>query len=243
VLKCLRSIKAEDFVALEGPITTQLACIDGFVFSEHPYRSFKKGNYAPITLMAGNVKDEGTIFTRSTPEVFSKDVYMSILDQLFGPKLAAEIIAVYPCEKFNASNCHVALNHVVGDNFIVCPTKLILDTYSGRAFGYVFTHTPSWVSAVDPSLGAYHSSEIPFVFSTLQNTYPHTPEEDQLAMQITSFWSDFAQHSDPDKNGEWPIYAAPRYTRTLLDLPSAQEDNYATEYCQFWNKVYDVLYG
>src|SRR5579875_485186 len=60
-----------------------------------------------------------------------------------------------------------------------------------------------------PTRGAYHSSEIEYVFETLASKpYPWRPEDWKLSDMISSYWTNFAKTGNP--NGEhlphWPQY-------------------------------------
>eukprot|EP00295_Goniomonas_pacifica_P015684 CAMPEP_0175865176 /NCGR_PEP_ID=MMETSP0107_2-20121207/33504_1 /TAXON_ID=195067 ORGANISM="Goniomonas pacifica, Strain CCMP1869" /NCGR_SAMPLE_ID=MMETSP0107_2 /ASSEMBLY_ACC=CAM_ASM_000203 /LENGTH=107 /DNA_ID=CAMNT_0017182555 /DNA_START=30 /DNA_END=350 /DNA_ORIENTATION=- len=60
-------------------------------------------------------------------------------------------------------------------------------------YSYIFAHRPSWAgSAVE---GAYHSSEIEFVFSTVGIHPTATSDEMALGRNMTHAWAQFAKTS------------------------------------------------
>ena len=71
---------------------------------------------------------------------------------------------------------------------------------------------------ISPKAGAYHSSEIPLLFGTTEDTGKDTPSETKLARNMRHAWAEFAK--DP-VNGlvklGWPVYnqngeLIPRFT-------------------------------
>jgi len=141
-----------------------------------------------------------------------------------------------------------ALTQIQGDSELVCPTIQIADSLipSGISnFVYVFSHNPYW--AHNPSQGAFHSSEIAFVFSTLPSTYPYQANEIPLANQMTTLWTNFMTSGNPLKpvvpaGVVWPQYTADTKTRIVLDITDGTLKQWKTSQCAFWNTIYQMQY-
>jgi para-nitrobenzyl esterase len=76
-----------------------------------------------------------------------------------------------------------------------------------KAFLYQFTHVPPSPNA--KTWGAYHASEIAYVFGTLRNrSWPYTPADFKLSDEMSSYWVNFAASGDPNGKGlpEWKPY-------------------------------------
>ena len=76
-----------------------------------------------------------------------------------------------------------------------------------KAFLYQFTHVPPSPNA--KTWGAYHASEIPYVFGTLRNrSWPFTETDFKLSQEMASYWTNFAIAGDPNGKGlpAWAPY-------------------------------------
>lgn len=80
---------------------------------------------------------------------------------------------------------------------------------------YVYLYTRVGDDSVSRRIGAYHSSEITFVFGRPQPLNPvagHTSYDARLADAMSDYWVSFARNADPNgppAAGKWPIW--PRY--------------------------------
>jgi para-nitrobenzyl esterase len=78
---------------------------------------------------------------------------------------------------------------------------------SRTVFTYYFDRVIPWPA--HPEFGAFHTSEVPYVFDTIGKLdRPWLPVDTKLADQLSSYWSNFAKNGDP--NGTelppWPAY-------------------------------------
>jgi para-nitrobenzyl esterase len=94
------------------------------------------------------------------------------------------------------------------------------------AFLYLFAwHTPM----LDGRLGAFHSSEIAFVFDNADryvNLIGGLPEALDLSTKISEAWIRFARHGDPSHAGlpPWPAVAEGKVPTTVFDTRCALKD-------------------
>ena len=75
-------------------------------------------------------------------------------------------------------------------------------------YAYLWTHAEPGPDAA--RYGAFHSSEIPYVFDTLDASpeRPFTALDRQLAAEMGSYWVNFVKTGDPNGPGlpAWPAY-------------------------------------
>jgi para-nitrobenzyl esterase len=79
---------------------------------------------------------------------------------------------------------------------------------SGKVYTYFFDRAIQWPE--HPEFGAFHTSEIPYVFGNLELTlHPFEPIDQQVSDAISSYWMNFAASGDPNGKllADWPVYA------------------------------------
>ena len=90
-----------------------------------------------------------------------------------------------------------------------------LTTAAGaNAFLYLFSHVPP--SPRRAELGAFHASELPYVFNVLtvgdprEAGFAYTPADHQLADQMSTYWANFVSTGDPNGPSlpKWTVYDA-----------------------------------
>jgi carboxylesterase type B len=248
IASCLRAIPAQDLQV--ASITMQYApyaVVDGLEIPVHPYNAISAGRVNPVPLLSGNVLNEGTLFAK-VPQPLSFNAYQQYLIRLFAVANPL-VLEQYPCNS-SSTDCWPVLASVIGDFYLVCPTKQLADSLLSKAvpnYAYLFTHTPSWSVQVFPKGGAFHSSEIPFVFSTLTTAYPtSTPAENFLSNEMTGLWTNFGNTGNPNQprnvSEMWPAYTSPNGTRIVLDTTLSLISAWKMVECEFWNTVYRLLY-
>jgi para-nitrobenzyl esterase len=83
--------------------------------------------------------------------------------------------------------------------------RLQTKTGRSRAFVYYFSRVPPGPAGA--RLGAYHASEIRYVFDNIRSPLP---ADRKLADTMSSYWVNFAITGDPNRTGlpAWPPYSA-----------------------------------
>jgi len=102
------------------------------------------------------------------------------------------------------------------ENAFVVPELLVADSMKTPVYFYEFTRAPP--TALGKRFGVYHSSEIPYVFGTLDAADGYTEEDFALSEKMMGYWTNFAETGDPNGVGlpEWPVYQA--QAREYLEL-------------------------
>ncbi|MDQ2665469.1 MAG: carboxylesterase family protein [Gemmatimonadota bacterium] len=80
-------------------------------------------------------------------------------------------------------------------------------TSKSPAFAYYFTRGIPWPE--HPDFGAFHSSEVPYVFGTLDAlARPWTDVDRRLSEVMMDYWVNFAMRGNPNGPGlqPWPAF-------------------------------------
>jgi len=248
VASCLRNISSANLLAGANSLGFGTnAVVDGRELPLHPYQAVSTNRINPVPLLSGNVLNEGTLFVGGYPRPVSLQTYTQFLVKQFAV-LNTLVLTQYPC---NQSDCWPVMAEVIGDFTLVCPTIQIANSLISSSkgnYGYVFSHVPSWSLPVYHNVGAFHSSEIAFVFSTLAISYTTvTPVETILSNQMTQLWTNFAITGNPNLPNNitqiWPSYtSSSNYTRIVFNDTLSTRPAWKILECAFWDNIYRILF-
>ena len=183
--------------------------------------------------------------------------YTALTDLYFPPK-GREAIHDIPRYQPRSGDDTDAMAHLLTDYLFTCPNKLALANASAPAWGYQFTHVPSFdvwpgitICAPDQKK-VCHTFELPFVFGdatpvTRQLTPPgdrFTPAEQTLSEEMAGYWIRFAETLDPNHDGapDWPRFTKEKPVRHILDETTGQKTDLGAN-CTMWDGVGYALPG
>ena len=181
--------------------------IDGYFLPQSTEEIYRAGNENHVALLAGWNTNEGGIGGGHPPATAQS--WTARAHAMF-PENAAEFLKLFPAK--DDEQARQSADAFAADSFIALGTWEWIQAHQATGgapvYRYHFEQAPP-MPAGQPTRGAYHSSEIEYVFETLASKpYPWRPEDWKLSDMISSYWTNFAKTGNP--NGEhlpqWPQY-------------------------------------
>mmetsp|Transcript_105336 Transcript_105336/g.187255 ORF Transcript_105336/g.187255 Transcript_105336/m.187255 type:complete len:664 (-) Transcript_105336:230-2221(-) len=216
-----------------------------------------------VDVLVGSNLDEGTEFMSLAPSIAcnaSEADFQKWIESFLGQDVENKIMELYApanltrplpaCqktdymgrpigEKINGEEAvyYNAAMRIAGDVSIVCPSVRLAQAVRGKAFAYTFSMTPnlSWNFDDTQIMGAFHGSEVPFVFGTMKEL--KTAAEQELSKKMSCYWSSFARNADPSKDScastPWPVFDKSSQTMMQLSaiIQAKPQDDLAAARC------------
>jgi para-nitrobenzyl esterase len=221
--------------SLDGQQVTDVAAANGFfpffvvdgrVLPRQVVEVFDRGEQAKVPLLAGFNSGEIRSLRALAPAVpadaatYEKEIRARYADQ------AEAFLKLYPASDLQESiwaTTRDALYGWTAERLMRKQTAL-----GAPSFLYLFDH--GYAAANEKGLHAFHASELPFMFGTLDRTpvnwpkIPATGTEQQLSRAMLDYWASFARTGAPAASGQppWPAYGAARAYMAFEDAPVAK---------------------
>jgi para-nitrobenzyl esterase len=200
-----------------GPSGLRFAPIVDGLFLPDAATVGKNTNDTPI--LTGMTANEGTglnpNYGKTTAESFRQQ-----LESQYGA-LASDAASLYRAkDDAQAQAAEDALGRDRGLASMYVWAKGRLPQTKYPVFAYLWTHVEPGPDSA--RYRVFHSSEIPYVFSTLDKAErPFTARDFALARRLGTYWVNFVKTGDPNEIGlpEWPALEAKR--RQVLELGDA----------------------
>jgi para-nitrobenzyl esterase len=182
---------------------------DGMIVSQTPQQALESGNYNKVPLMIGaNGADIGFPRWHTLDETWAA----------FGPK-ADEAKAAYDP---SGSGSVMMVGWKIGaDLMMIEPARYVAKMIAEAglpSYEYRFSYVAESIRKQVP--GAFHATEIPFVFDTVKDKYGPalTDADEKASQQMHAYWVNFAKTGDPNGGGlpNWPRYSGA--TDELMDF-------------------------
>jgi para-nitrobenzyl esterase len=225
-----------DFVGTKG--AGWFPTVDGVDVPMDPAQAFATGQFTKVPTLLGTNANEGSLFFLGNTAVATDADFVSLMERFF-PGHGAEILARYPSSTFGTPVA--AASVAFGEGALMCPSRRLTRTLAGAGvptYLYDFRRAPD--SGKSLGLGAYHSSEVQFVFgnpTTLSDSL--TDAEKKLSAEMMGDWGRMARSGDPNGSGAfaWPKFDLAKETTLVLDLEVHTEVDVHKDACDFWDKL------
>ena len=206
-LDALRAKSADD--VLKAGASAQRAwqiIVDGRYIAEDLSVTFSQGKQRAVDVLLGSNKDEGTFpffgllsgnaqqFTANSRARFgdSADTFLKLYPAGSAAEGRTSQLAAFRDELSWQMRTWAELQAKLG---------------RPKAYVYYFTHEPPAAQG-QQNLGATHTAEIPYAFSTPPPGRVWTDADRKLADTMSSYWVNFALNGDPNASGlpVWPAF-------------------------------------
>jgi para-nitrobenzyl esterase len=223
--------------AMDGGALTKAAVADGFapfgvvdgkVLPAQLVDVFDKGEEAPVPVLAGfNSGEIRSLRFLAPPAPALASTYEKAIRERYGD-LANAYLKLYPSATMPESILASTRDAIYGWTAERLVRK---QTVLGQpAYLYLFDH--GFPAADNAGLHAFHASEVPYVFGTLDRTpadwpkAPPTAAEARLSDAMIGYWTSFVRTGAPQAMGEpnWPAFGKSGGAMVFQAGPKAYDD-------------------
>jgi para-nitrobenzyl esterase len=207
VLKSLRAISAEELLKASDAETMR-ALVDGWVLPQDIATIFSEGKQNDVPLIVGYNSDEGTALAPQATQL-QAGLFIAAANQRYG-QLASQMLKIYPAgsDQQAVSSFYSAYRDQAFGWEMRTWARMETKTGHQPAYLYYFSHHPPGPQSA--KLGAFHASEIAYVFGTFPWPFPWQDSDKKLSDAMTSYWVNFAATGNPNGGDlpKWPAYNA-----------------------------------
>jgi len=192
---------------------------DGSFLPLDPMKNFQD---SPIKLIVGTTSDEYRLWSEFEPyyQNLGKDSFYKRLNKIFRTETVNKIADIYlPKDPITDQYKH-ALSNIMTDWTFGMHALALLEQHQDNTYGYFFNE-PSPI--LDGKLGAYHASELPYVFGSatkdiFKDFCSHEAQKISNFFQVS--WTQFAKTGSPSSDLiKWDTYKASQSIAFINSAP------------------------
>lgn len=199
-IAAMRAKSAADLLKASPAVARPV--VDGWLLPQQISAIYAAHKQNDVPLLIGSNADEGTVFT---PLKVKPDEFKAAARSRFGDD-APVFLKIYPAtddEETRQSAAEVVRDQNFGWEM---RTWARLQSKTGKAKVYVYYFSRVPPGPYGARLGAYHASEIPYVFGHMRGGSQDI--DYKLTDAMSSYWVNFATWGEPNNKDilKWPAY-------------------------------------
>ncbi len=202
----LRAVTAEDLlIAAEAALPGHYydIVLDDQSVQLAPLESLQREQQKAIDFLLGTNRDESYMYIDENIDDQDVDDWLA--------RVAPESAVVLKAQVANETDPRRALDRLRTAYEMLCESRRVaarVTAAGGRGWVYYFTRQRAGPGG--EKVGAYHGTEIPYVFGTHDEWLPTEAIDEQLTDAVMDYWVQFARTGDPNMPGRptWPLYRA-----------------------------------
>jgi para-nitrobenzyl esterase len=246
---CLRAVTNTELVSVQAG--TLYAFVDGTLLTQTPQAAFQAGTFNQVPIIAGTNHDEWRIFVAEEYDgtgnpILTEGEYEDAVALMWTDLLAPFVLDLYPYSNYPSGG--VALGASGTDGVFACGARNAAQSLSQftTIYAYEFNdeNAPpmqSQVPGLTFPLGAYHSSELQYLFD-IGFFAELNSDQLQLSQAMVSYWTHFAATGNPNSpvTPTWmPYSTSTDQFQSLIPPTPTVESTFSTDHqCDtFWNLV------
>ncbi len=214
--------------------------VDGVVLQDSGSALLEAGSFEDVPVLLGSNGDEGTLFVALAGLTDITETQYDDAVMAWAAGYGADggpLLAQYPAAAYDSPAA--ALSALIGHSMFNCPTRRAaraIASHGTATYLYHFTHAINF--SVMGDLGAFHASELGFVFGESQFG-SLTDEERPLSEATMSYWGQLAATGDPNSGAtpSWTPYATSTDSHLELDLTITEQNGLLSQECDFWDAL------
>lgn len=255
VAPCLRAATVEAIMAgvpkevdLTDPKTLAFdGVVDGWAVPDQPLAIIgrKEHHHVPV-ILGTNAQEMGSSIGLVPTATDYTDKVTALLTPIGGWTLVESALQEYPVDAYPSPRA--ALVALATDAAFGCPARKAARALAAAqdepVYRYLFDHVAEAAPLTLKAAGAFHGSELIFLFGGFPVGYTPTGGDQAVGALMRGYWSRLAISGDPNRTAEGSPSGAlewPRYTGAdpLLRLAKTPDTStgYRTSECDFWDGV------
>jgi para-nitrobenzyl esterase len=228
-IAALRAMDAQALTAAApGAGFQPFGAIDGHILPKQLVDVFDAGEQAHVPLLAGfNAGEIRSLRILAPPVPASADLYEKEIRSRY-LDLADAFLRLYPATSLGESVLATTRDALYG----WAAERLVRKQAAIGQPSYLYFFDHGYPAADSASLHAFHASELPYVFGTMERTPPNwpkipaTPQETALSGAMLDYWTSFARTGKPQATGQpdWPVFGTDAAYMDFTDAPHPAKD-------------------